>query len=561
MYHHVVVPNFAPLSTELGFNQIWKLTRALKKAGWKYLASGYTTKDTSADPELDLWGAGTSSGTTGGGAIAAPERGRARVTGLVGIVASDKGKFLHVDGSGVGANNHYHQIEEVISATEVAIDARTFAVGAETGSITWEIRDPLGDTYPSGLTAVVSWILMRGPSTLKIPITSAPTLGPTGATFFRGENLVQTTTGAEGELAGVVYLDGVGYLVVIPRVRGTGTGVYGWDTSYVITGSVSGASVAQDGATVEYRYEMVVGKDGTAAAGYIWIGSFDPVADAADMFSAKLAAASATVPPGGSADFPAFAYVLHGGAAFASFHWSGHQSGYYPVWGNAQIMVADAIEAENYSVDGSWTLARANTQSPGGGHDGYGFYRMEDCEEGDLDPYVGFNGCIFNVTYPLYSASGRTAGCTNMQSYDWDQFCSSSTTYFRLASASYPSWKGWRCRGLSSDGSANFQNFEDAILGVMASFSGTCTPVISANYAYGDRVATAPAPTKVREPLWLISIQAGRKMRKGTPRWISLVSGGNGTDLYDNKTLLQLSGSLRAWVVGPWDGVSIPTAF
>src|SRR5262249_45864829 len=144
-------------------------------------------------------------GAANAAVVAAPARGRAVVTGLTGVVAADKGRFLVITGSSVSANNHAHQIEEILSATSVSIDARTFAVGADGTPRTWSILDYNQDTFPFTANATTRWILMRGPSILKIPFTASITTGPTGFSFIRGENVVQSTTGAEGECLG--YID------------------------------------------------------------------------------------------------------------------------------------------------------------------------------------------------------------------------------------------------------------------------------------------------------------------------------------------------------------------
>lgn len=149
--NHVVAGNYTFASAPLRL--IWRLTRSMKKAGWKYMASSNgSSKGTSKDPGADFWGAGV---TTNAGAsaasIAAPTRGRATVTGLTGITSSDKGRFILISGAATAANNHQHQIEEVLSSTSVRIDARTFAVAsdANNGSLTWAIRDPTSETSVS----------------------------------------------------------------------------------------------------------------------------------------------------------------------------------------------------------------------------------------------------------------------------------------------------------------------------------------------------------------------------------------------------------------------------
>lgn len=53
----VIYPNFDLASSNNSFSAIWKLTRAMKKAGWTYKASGDgTSKDTTGTATSDLWG-------------------------------------------------------------------------------------------------------------------------------------------------------------------------------------------------------------------------------------------------------------------------------------------------------------------------------------------------------------------------------------------------------------------------------------------------------------------------------------------------------------------------
>lgn len=127
--------------------------------------------------------------------IDTPSRGRALVTGLTGITAADKGRFLVISGSGTAANNHYHQIEEYISATSVKIDARTFAVAADAGPLTWSIVDPMLDSWSESgniLNAYRLWWCAEGPAILKVPITQKPYGGTSDA--LRGENIKQATS-------------------------------------------------------------------------------------------------------------------------------------------------------------------------------------------------------------------------------------------------------------------------------------------------------------------------------------------------------------------------------
>jgi hypothetical protein len=567
--NHVVVPNFAPVSITNVFNQMWKLTRAMKKAGWKYLASGDgTTKHTGGNPAGDLWATtpGTVGFTTNAGAaaasIAAPTRGRATVTGLTGIVSADKGRFLVISGAATGANNNAHQIEEIVSATSVRIDARQFAVvsDANNGSLTWLIKDAnnASETYPATLNTVAAWWCARGPSTLKIPITSAPV-----GTFLRGENLTEATTGAEGELVGYVFDSGVGYLVVAPRLRGTGADPYGWGTGNVVTGSLSLATVTQVGTALEYRHEVVIWKDTDQIDGSIFVSGFEPVAEGALNSFGTLAASAgctATIAPGGGGTgnaFPSFAWVQWGtGTTGGALHeeWRAHSVAIDI--GNAQIMCVDAIEEEDYSADASWFIAMAITAFVGE-HVGYGFQRVDDTEDGDLDPYVTF---IYegNVGTSLYTNERTNAG--GPSTIDGGSGPGLHTAHERLMGTGGYSWRGWRRRGLSGDaatGSQDFEMFFDSAL--QSAIVITTTGVMELTGASPAIVATAPVATKVREPIRIGSVQSARRMHKGSCRWMSLAQGGVGTDTYDSKRFVQFSSVTGRFVIGPWDGTTTPT--
>lgn len=542
--NNVIVANFPPVSNTLPFNVIWKLTRAMKKAGWKFKASGDgTTKITNSNPASDGWGANTSISNAGAAAasIAAPTRGRSTITGLTGIVAADKGRFLRFSGAATGANNNDHQIEEILSATSVRIDARNFAVAsdANNGSITWSVRDPLGETYPGALATVAAWWTAQGPSILKIPLTVAST-----GTFTKGENVTQSTTGAEGEILGYVLESGVGYLTISPRLRGTGTGVYGWDTANTITGDSSGATVSQNGTALEYRNEVVFWKNATeTSGGTVFHGCFEPVAQSGELFSflAASAGCTATVPPGqgGTGNtFPTRGVATWAGTAITTaVVWFTGSSSY----GNSQIIAVDAIEEENQSADASYFAALAHLGVAGGGHTVHAFCRLDDTEDGDLYPFT----TICPGTGETIVSNNRTIGAATAGVTD-----TLSLVGFMIASATTTFMKAWRRLGLTNE---QLINVVAATLiarqgGGILQGAAITTPF---------RVATLNSTTqKVREPIWIVSIQLSHKLIKGTLRWVYAVQGGNGGDIYDN-VWLQVSPSDSPCVIGPWDGTQV----
>jgi len=544
------------------FESIWKLTRALKKAGWKFKASSDgTSKVSTANPASDQWGSGTVTNAGAAAAsIAAPTRGRATVTGLTGIVATDKGKFLTITGATTGANNNHHQIEEILSSTSVAIDARNFAVvsDASNGALTWTIRDPLGDAYSSftaALDANIAWWVGQGPSILKIPITAAST-----GTFSIGENVVQTTTGATGELLGYTYYNATGWLVIAPRLRGTGSGVYGWQTGNVITGSESAATVTQAGTAIDYVYEVVFTKPAANTTIQIFVGQFDTVAESAEMFSfcATQTGATASVHPGGGGTgnaFGAHAWVMYGTSSTPTFG-SVINADVSSVitFNNANVICVDAIPEQNYTADGSWVLQLSGTDSglslSSTGSLLYGLQRLNNTEDGDV--------CVYATAVPigtktLYSNNRASAGSIpnsgqNNIYYHFGFMDASFTT----GSVAFATWVG---RGTSA--SEAFAECE------VAALSRTQATGFIQNVTTGRSqrmVSTANPLTKYRERIWLVtSVSVPTFFAvKGSFRWMYWVSGDQITDTYGvDPGWMQIatqSGSGSVMVIGPHDG-------
>lgn len=562
-FNNVCLPNIQPQSPPFTnqANQIWKLTRALKKAGWKYLGSGNgTSKEITKDPELDLWNVTPSTTSLGGAGavIGAPQRGRALVTGLTGIVAADKGRFLVLTGSGTPANNHHHQIEEVVSSTSVRIDARTFAVAADTGPLTWSIVDySIDNNVQPAWFGAAGWWAARGPSVLRIPYTVAQTPGASGYKFVRGENVVQSSTGAQGECLGL-YEDGANsYMVVLPRVRGTGAGVYGWDTALTITGSLSGATIAQNGTTKEYRAELVIQKSTLLITGTMCMHFAEPVGEQTAESLMSAVGCTSTVAPGhgGTGNgFPSFAWTFHGNPGGTAHNWS--------LWSgtanaNAQIIAWDCIEEENYSADGSWAFNVFNAgQSSLPYSSAYltlGFFRVDETEPGDVCPFVTKTPGYGAGT--MYTNTRTTLGG---QTSTWHE---SIAGYAGMGT--YITFRGWRRRGMPDDAATNSQDYEPGVIAMLQSTYSSGPQNLNATTPYN--VQNAPVFTRQVNPIFVKSMQAGpRKHDKGKIRHLSWIEGGTVNALYANKTILQLmvaytgSAGYGPVVVDGWDGVTTP---
>lgn len=84
-------------------------------------------------------------GQTGAAAsiVAGAPAGEARLTGLTGMTAESKGKFLTISGAATGANNGTFLISNFISATSVDIvNGAAVAPDGNNGAITWTEREP-----------------------------------------------------------------------------------------------------------------------------------------------------------------------------------------------------------------------------------------------------------------------------------------------------------------------------------------------------------------------------------------------------------------------------------
>lgn len=558
-------------NTTIGFRGFFELTRAMKKAGWKFKASSDgTTKVSSGDPAADQWGPGVVLNTGAAAAsIAAPTQGRATVTGLTGIVAADKGRFLLISGATTTANNNQHQIEEVISTTSVRIDARNFAVAsdASNGALTWSIRDPLGNTFNNTAFNMntIAWWCAQGPSILKIPITAASV-----GNFVKGENVVQSTTGAEGELLGYTYYNATGWLVIAPRVRGSGGGVYGWATGNVITGGRSGATVSQNGTALDYVWEVVFAKPANQTTIQILIGQFNTVADSAEMFSfcATQTGCTATVHPGAGGTgntFGTHPWVMWGtgtvngnGSAISA----NTQVSSYVALTSANIICVDAIPEQNYTADGSWSVIYFgdDASSSSFGHIGgfmYGFHRLNDVEDGEISPYVTVTP---GAAKTLYANNRTNAGNPDaLQTYNRLSFLFLDTSM----STTHVAFAGWRGRGLSNE---TFVELEPAAL---ATLQGVTVHVqLLSNAVNGQRMAaTANLLARSRERIWMVNTTTPFNFQKGSFRWLYFVSGGIVTHAYGtNPGWVQLGTTgdvpasfvnASAIVIGPYD-TSVP---
>lgn len=397
--------------------------------------------------------------------------------------------------------------------------------------------DPLADTYPVNFTTNAQWIVMRGPSTFKIPITASP------GNMLRGEKIIQAASGAIGELIGIVFDNGNGYAVVAPR---TGT----FNNTNVITGSSSGLSISPNGTIVEFTREVMFYRAaGTALLQAHYICA-DVVAENAQLFStlATSAGCTAVVPPscGGTGNgYPALAMCFRGtpGTTTGSAMFNNSTSG------NAQIGCASATGTANESADGSF-YAAYNTAS-GTSMEGFIFSKLDNTEPGDLDPYIFiFSTSQSPTTWTRVSAAPAIG--SNILS---PQMLNNTTNTTAV---------GYQARGSG-------QAPKDIVSTYFATtLSVSNLPAASYYYPSSSIVLTSlsPNPTYLRIPIWIMSNKQtttpNYPQLKGSLKWLYLSSVGNKFDLFDNRKTICVSSfsnsSTPPLFIGLYDGISVPLA-
>lgn len=572
---NVQVQNFVANTSNDQFSVIWKLTRAMKTAGWRYKASSdSSTKDSAGSPASDKWGGGGSvqTATAATITISSPTTtsygGRSTISGMTGgsFASTSVGHFLTITGATNSANNGTFLITNFISATSVKIENPNAISETTAGTATYAEVSALLDTYPAAITGTSgsgAWWCAQGPSTMKVPIGSST---PTG-TFIRGENVTQTTSNATGEILGIVTdTGGQGYLVIAPRLSGTGSGPRGWSSSTVITGDRSGATITPTATVIEYVREIVFWKgNASAQLGHIYFQVIDQNIEGTTTattgrFStmAALATATTTICPGGATGgnpttngFPTVGTYVpmgQGGSGASGTGENQWTDGTVTIASNHnQLLVTNCIEDSGVSADGTLSfLCSTGT----GTYNGWGFHRVDDQEDGDVDPFVW-------AMYDSRTAGSRTRTAGSQTNSGSDMF----TSAFWVQNLTQ--YLGWRRRGYggTSDSWLEMQGWAS---GGWLSGGNQLFFALNATNGNPGTVATTFVTTHVREPIYVAGIVANSKIRKGVLRWWFLLereatSGTSGGDTFDTKSWIQFSSTNAAVLIGPADGTTTPT--
>ncbi len=479
------------------------------------------------------------------------------------------GVYLTFSGAINNLDNYWTSTSAVVNDDGVG---GTSGVG--NGLIRWVERSWITTAYPAITSG--GWLGMEGPCTIKVPFTTAPTNNPSnGSPFLRGENAVQTGSGAEGEVMGVSYepTTGVGYMLISPRLQGNSTGVEGWGAG-VITGSVSGATVTPSAAPTKRLVREAVWVRGTSTTNGTIV--YQPVLDAtenANRYGYLAVAASgctATVFPGGGGTnngAPTIANVVAGTLGSVSHQGSPWTNTNYTAltgWtvGNLQHFAANCIERQNVSADGSHIgIIGQPTQSTQSAGMICPFMRFDGAEEGDFEPY-GWWAFNWNVTTP--SRTTNTSGYTNAP---YDSIIGISTGYAGAGDtlgAGGPFFT-WQKRDLTGD---TFAGAHPLIPGGYMRYGWNVfqfTNIYATNVSDPERIANSAQTIKPLAllPVDLFCYASAIRGRKGSLRWVFAFHGNNAFDTFGGKTWMQAFPFTANQVYGipfvvPYDGSTTP---
>lgn len=398
--------------------------------------------------------------------------------------------------------------------------------------------NPLDDAYPAFNTAQ-AWIVMRGPKTLKLNLSGAPS-----GTFLRGEQVVQATTNATGELLGVVWDSSTasGWAVVLPR-----TGTFNGTNS--VTGQLSGASFTPSSLKTYVR-EVVFAKANTTISGTAYYICAEETDESAQLYStlATAAGCTATVPPGAGGTgngFPALGLCVRGtGGSVSHTNWfAGLSSG----WGaTAMVGATNATPSAGVSADGSFYVF-VTRGTPTGSFSGFMFSRLDDTEPGDPEPFIWYWNA--GVTAASFSRTSST-------SYASDQ----NDSWNNIMGQTFPQFKGYVARGCPVSA-------RDVLTYYFGTYRGSAnaTYLPSANIGQPNPhfVQNHPnaSPPYVRDFLGVTTPGTVRQ-HKGNVRWMSVTSYGQYKDTIDGRKMMcifpYVTSTNPGVFIGPLDGSTIP---
>lgn len=548
--HAVIKQNIQRANLTNTFSALWHMTRVMIRAGWEPIAGGYSgvgklfTSGSNDDPwaePADMFTDTTSSvffddvDQFGFLTISDPNLDFSQSVGC------------YIVFSGCAEVNNEGQLYRIVylidSHTVLArtVDGTTPAFpDANSGAITANLYDPTSAVYPTSADDKAGWLLLRGPTLVRLGITAEPTL-------LRGEWVKQTQEAgfATGIVRDWVFNGTSGWLVVQPAA---GT----FQNSLNLVGQTSKGTAIVGTGLREHVIEMVIYKDDTTDYGGMFFQSIDTVSESDYLFSTLAYAdgCTETVPPGGGGTDNAFPSVgsfnVRGDPAnlAANIAWFDQTPN-----GNLQCAAANCLRSPHNVQDGTFWLL-ATDEADAGLTSGMGFFSTVGGEPADVAPYV--------VSYPCNTATSATSakiGGTTTGNY-WSQ------GDLVAVDACVP-FHSWRRRGAGSD---------DTYFNPRLLYTGNAVPelpLVTLTSAADSHDAVELVPSISPDFMYwleapqLAGVFTSAKQRKGYPRFMRLISVGLELDTFGDGATWLCVGRASAEnymgiVLGPWNDTAAP---
>jgi hypothetical protein len=214
--------------------------------------------------------------------------------------------------------------------------------------------------------------------------------------------------------------------------------------------------------------------------------------------------------------------------------------------GKAQLVATNVTGGAGVSPDGTfWVLLGDSTSSSTS--EGFGYFRCDDTEDGDLDPFV-----FFHISSIAFNNGNARVDGTSGTSFNAGSWAGGSSIFSSMI------FKGWRRRGWATADA--FMAYYAAHL--VSSPGSSATSLMGDNPSNPETVACSYTTKRLRERVALTAQDNTAKGRKGTLRWWWEVQGNTPFDTFDGKTKIVVcanTGSVGCAVWGPYDGATTPS--
>jgi hypothetical protein len=227
-------------------------------------------------------------------------------------------------------------------------------------------------------------------------------------------------------------------------------------------------------------------------------------------------------------------------------------------------MVANCLRRQGLSADGTFTVLYYQSAAVVTG--GFSYQRIDNQEEGEVDPWVFYTPGFPNVASTLWNPTRTGQGATGTGLHGgsiWNLYGWSPIADTRRA------FVGTKARGTGVSEAQGVGFAGSLVAWYLENSAAQTSPTAITQIGWThttipEKVASAQAANRrMLEPIWLCKVA---DFRKGTLRWMfaSAAQGTVALDTWGDKSyVVAATGSTNSTgipsVLGPWDGKTTPT--